>query len=523
MASPDELPTLLDRLNIKKFSHKDATAAIKGERIPDALGLPLLRLCTIRGIRYHDGFGLELRGVTDEFTRALNARTIMSNRVPETEGEQEIPYCIWHPEVATEETYRRVAQKYRSMRYQVARACAVAGYTELYNELDVLPEVHVAEEAREAGNMEIYDLIMAQPVKFKVMNDYDRNIASEPKEAYLNGDTAVRAILEVKQLFRDATSPAGEEEFSLFGEDDGYDATIFNITEDMNIDIRDMKVEVAASRNSTKHSELLIDLLTSPLPTHLPTVDKDLLISMAAYNGNIDRYVRLQRSRMIEGEVHCCVHGIYHNAMFAVWWSKQELPKDCSHHLKRAINARFIMNNVLSTVVANALDTELPYLIWYPSIAQASTYRKLAQIKPEMTPQIIRACIVGDHMDLFDELLKSDFQPDEALLEEAERSSHSHYKEALAAQVKATGSRELQVFEKWKLQDHRDLQRSENLVYKSITNAFPRTGFESLYNGLQCSVGGVELMACLPGAAEMFEDDEDDMKEIDYRTTPVQK
>lgn len=50
-----ELPAI-ERLSIKEFSRKDAVAAIAGERIP-ALGLPLLRLCTIRGIRYHDGFG----------------------------------------------------------------------------------------------------------------------------------------------------------------------------------------------------------------------------------------------------------------------------------------------------------------------------------------------------------------------------------------------------------------------------------------------------------------------------------
>ncbi|KAK3943440.1 hypothetical protein QBC46DRAFT_338396 [Diplogelasinospora grovesii] len=79
------------------------------------------------------------------------------------------------------------------MVYHVARACAVAGYTRLYRELHVLPEVHVAEEARECGNMKIYDDIMASTVKYNVMNDYTRTVDMiAPKPGFLNGDTAPR-------------------------------------------------------------------------------------------------------------------------------------------------------------------------------------------------------------------------------------------------------------------------------------------------------------------------------------------
>jgi hypothetical protein len=39
------------------------------------------------------------------------------------------------------------------MRYQVGRACAAAGYFDLYKELDLLPDVSIAEEAP-GGNTE---------------------------------------------------------------------------------------------------------------------------------------------------------------------------------------------------------------------------------------------------------------------------------------------------------------------------------------------------------------------------------
>jgi hypothetical protein len=90
------------------------------------------------------------------------------------------------------------------MAYQVGRACAVAGYVDLYEKLDILPEVHIAEEAREAGNLAIYQDIMSKSVRYAVMNDYTRTISTNSRPgACLNGDTAVYSSLEKKQAFFD--------------------------------------------------------------------------------------------------------------------------------------------------------------------------------------------------------------------------------------------------------------------------------------------------------------------------------
>lgn len=60
------------------------------------------------------------------------------------------------------------------MRYNVGRACVAGSYTELFNGLG-LPEVSIAGEARDSQESVrvIFDAIMASPVKYYVMDDYE--------------------------------------------------------------------------------------------------------------------------------------------------------------------------------------------------------------------------------------------------------------------------------------------------------------------------------------------------------------
>jgi hypothetical protein len=89
------------------------------------------------------------------------------------------------------------------MSYQIARACAVANYAELYLEMHLLPDVSVAEEARASGYMEIYEAIVRNPVRDRIMNDYTREITLQnPKPACLNDDTAIASTLDIKQGIR---------------------------------------------------------------------------------------------------------------------------------------------------------------------------------------------------------------------------------------------------------------------------------------------------------------------------------
>ena len=379
--------------------------------------MKLLRLCTIRVIRYHTDFGHELREILPEFNRDQNARNIMSNIISDLDAQEEAPYCIWLPQTVSEGTYRELALLHPSMSYHVG----VAGYTELCKELDILPEVHIAEEARERGSTPIFEDIMSKPVKYNIMNDYTRSIdIVDPQPAHLNGDTAVRSMLEIRQAFGVPDVPQeeysdGEDVYGLF-ESPGFDDKMFNITEDMNVDEYDS--DIAAARRSNYD---FARLMYEPLPLELPLVDKELLIVMVVYYGDIDRYARPRRPKMVKNKIQCCVRGIYHNTMFAKWWSKQTLSGYTA--LKTAIDARFIMNNVLSGDRSG--DHNLPYLIWYPTLARPSTYRALSKLQSQTKSPVVRACIVADYQDLFDELIE-EVTLDEALVAEAAGSVYRH-------------------------------------------------------------------------------------------------
>lgn len=176
------------------------------ELIPFALGHPGTRICLIRGIRYHVNFATDLHGLIPQFTRAINARSIMINVVPPHMKDNEVPYCIWYPQVADESTYRELVRVYPGLRYHVGRACAVAGYIDFYRELDILPEVSIAEEAQDndftEGARKIFGTILMSTRKYTVMSDYTRTVAlGNPRPATcLNADTAVRSHLtEQKQ------------------------------------------------------------------------------------------------------------------------------------------------------------------------------------------------------------------------------------------------------------------------------------------------------------------------------------
>jgi hypothetical protein len=57
---------------------------------------------------------------------------------------------------------------------------------------------------------------------------------------------------------------------------------------------------------------LVILLLYIPLPVDLPTMQEDILILVVARHGDTNRYVRLRRPVLVEGETECLVRGIYY-------------------------------------------------------------------------------------------------------------------------------------------------------------------------------------------------------------------
>lgn len=323
------------RLQSRKFIGEEAIAAIHGKKLPLNLGRPLQRLCVVRGIRHHAAFArgeaASLKGLVPMFTRAINARLIMSGEIPQMDTLEEMPYCIWHPDFPPEQSLYKLADQYPNMHYQIGRVCAIAGYTNLYKTLDILPEIAIAEEARESSP-EIYQLITHELVKWKVFDDYTGTI-SKPTPAYLNEDTVL--LKELSYYRQGFSKPSGRTDNNENGDSDsddpeiddpeflwanpwGYTPLQNRVTGDEGLDAPASWVEMPTFANRLSYRpniprsdyQSTMTLLSSPLPRDLPQCEKNILIVMAAYRGDIDRYHRLRRPHLVGCEVEAVVRGV---------------------------------------------------------------------------------------------------------------------------------------------------------------------------------------------------------------------
>ncbi|KAI0538567.1 hypothetical protein GGR58DRAFT_292531 [Xylaria digitata] len=380
-------------------------AAIRGERVPENLDNDSVRASLIRGIRLHYDFAIsdevtKVASTVSSLARARNARMIMSNVVPQDMTEDQQPYCIWYPDFATEDTYRTLAQRYPRMRYGVGRACAAAGYDALYLELELLPDVSIAEEARESGTeggRRIYESIMSRPCRYAVMDDFTLRIETDNPRfpAFLNGDTEVRWRLEPR-CFAPRRTPYRQ---------------IPCIEEDLHAND-----EQVYSSRANHLNEDEARLLYEPLPQDLPTVRKTLLIRMAAFEGNIDRYSRLSVpvQQMDKKELLCVIRGIYHHTMYARWWANEithNTPRAQAaansdnnyiphlNQIKMAISARRIMMNDPREFYDAGWpsDAPQPYFIWWPLRPDGMMLTMLAEKVPSMKEQAAIAAIFWDY------------------------------------------------------------------------------------------------------------------------------
>ncbi|KAF9871576.1 hypothetical protein CkaCkLH20_10987 [Colletotrichum karsti] len=423
------------------------------------------------------------------WVRRANATSIMYDEIiPDMPDDDSKPYCIWL-EIASEETYRKVFHRYPDMRYQVGRACAAAGYDTLYDELDLLPDVSIAEEAREAGNdgsRRIFDKIMSHAVRYAVMDDYTRTInTSDPTPgACLNGDTAIRASL------------LSDDDAEIT--DEMRDPHYFDITEDIGPSGRH------AGHRNMDHQILPAQfeyLLWSPLPRDLPTTRKDPLIVMAAYEGNLDRYVRLRRPAMVAEEWGAVIRGIYHSTTFAKWWSLRD-PATLgpnSRYILQAINARFIMNNDLSRISIDTPDAnDIPTMFWYPLIPQEITLRELLRRRPSTKFSVGMACIIADYHYTYDAL---DVTPHYITYQQARMSHNPQYALDLEQRAAEMG---IDLYPMTHLNclsrpDKEPTSLAIEPVIRTFQGALIECHIEGIYpSELQANAASWELFICVP-------------------------
>ncbi|TKW55886.1 hypothetical protein CTA1_11737 [Colletotrichum tanaceti] len=290
----------------------------------------------------------------------------------------EVTHCIWYPDVATEDTYREVVRRYPEMRYQVGRACAVAGYKTLLDELDLLPDVSIAEEARDNGHTDIFEAIVAQPVRYAVMNDYTRSVdLQNPRPgACLTGDAAVRSSLQPHATAEEVEA-ASKEESALRRWPDHY----FDIQEDAN---------------------------AVPIPNEITAV----------------------------------VRGAYHHTPFARWLETcvdEIFPRGNDNTtIRQAFHARFIMNDDLSRIDSEIHGETLPESFWWPHCPHEETLRELAWRQPNFKHQVTLACIARNYRHLFLKI-SNGMKPTQQQYDAATGSPNKFYREHIEQRAKDKG------------------------------------------------------------------------------------
>ncbi|KAJ5787498.1 hypothetical protein N7457_002488 [Penicillium paradoxum] len=277
----DQLP-IESRLAIFKYDAEDCKDAIHGRLLPKSFDHWVHQLCIVCGIRCHYCFAQELRGVTPEFTRALNARDIMSGIIPTISALDEAPYCILHPDVSSEDALRALVHRYPYMIYHAVHVAEQAG--------------HASIQKTSKGSQEIYWHMLSHPAKFAVINDYKRTVDfGERSNHTFEWRYCSRSKYSASQSIRADKRPWISNWI------------YFNITEDFGIDDYDCEAP------KTPDDDLA--LIYIPLPAELPLINKDSLIYVVA--GDIDRHARLRTPEMLEDEIGIVIRGIYHNAFFA--------------------------------------------------------------------------------------------------------------------------------------------------------------------------------------------------------------
>jgi len=167
------------------------------------------------------------------------------------------------------------------------------------------------------------------------------------------------------------------------------------------------------------------------------------------------------------------------------------------------------MDNNLIRVSSSTSNLLLPYCIWYPKVPHFSTLEALATLRPDMTHQVARACIVGNHENLFDEL---DPDPDHFLLTEARASPNTYFLQRLESKfvlIHKDGSESAPMtWDGWKRYTIKDtIKALTTILSKHVSGGCVVAHFSVLYGYSVPKIGDVELhVSCVGGSTEPIVD-----------------
>lgn len=111
----------------------------------------------------------------DYIQSAVSAKLIMNNDSSYVRNDV---YCIWFPELPSEETCQYLYEYHPQLKYQIARVCVLAKYNKLYKTIDVLTDGSLLRLCKEI-NPELYQYMNNNELYF--VFDDTHGILNEPE------------------------------------------------------------------------------------------------------------------------------------------------------------------------------------------------------------------------------------------------------------------------------------------------------------------------------------------------------
>lgn len=184
----------------------------KSDEVDDAEELVVRRGCYF-SLDFARWCKSNLKNLPETVSTAISAKFIMNNDlsyiVPNV-------YCIWYPELPTEETCRQLYFLHPEMKYQVVCVCVHKAYNALFKELNILPDEGLLTLAEENNNFQLVEYINTMVEKKKLWRILcDTNgIVQEPELCRIGGhpfECEVLPINEYKKLYEESVVNADDE------------------------------------------------------------------------------------------------------------------------------------------------------------------------------------------------------------------------------------------------------------------------------------------------------------------------
>lgn len=260
---------------------------IHSNALPGSPGLEVVQRYVFHETRCHVNFARELRGLSGRLTWSPNTLNIMSNRIPDMRAltTSRIAYRI----PASQATFQELLQRCSQMAYFVGRVCAIAGDTDMYRERDLHPEGYNAEESYDDGGLTVINALISQPIKYRVLNATKGLLIMELRVSWLSRLTHASGSCLIHSR---ASSVQPAAKFSTI-------RTLVSIY--VSSILPGISVDAYICVPWNVDQEIVLLLLYSPLPADLTTIQRDIIVSAAAYCGDFG--------------------GICYSASFASWWS----------------------------------------------------------------------------------------------------------------------------------------------------------------------------------------------------------